>query len=260
MNARALPPGLAAQAGLALAVGCVAAASLWLLAAGSAANWLPHGARPAQWSTLAWAALFLAGWTLMTGAMMLPSSLPFLHAMQRVGGAAASAVAGLAFTAIWVGVGALQWIGLWAAGDMLAGVGPTGAERLAGASLIAAAVFHASPLSRACQRACAKPFAILARHWRGGTSRLRDAARAGAHYGVSCVGCCVPMIAVMFVVGMHDLAWLLALALAMLAMKHAVWGARLNRPVVAALAAAGVAIGSGWWAVPLRSLRELCGA
>lgn len=166
----------------------------------------------------------------------------------------------MAFTTVWVGVGVLQWIGLWSTGDLLASLGPVAAERLAGASLIAAAIFHASPLARACQRACARPFAILARHWRGGATRLHDAARAGAHYGATCVGCCAPMIAIMFVVGMHDLAWLLVLSMAMLVMKHAVWGARIATPMAVALAAAGVAIGSGWWVVPLRSLRELCGA
>jgi len=260
VTSRALPPGLAVPAGAALAVGGVAVASLLLLAAGDAAGWLPHGARPATWSVAAWASLFLAGWTLMTGAMMLPSSLPFLKAVERVGGGVASAVAGCAFTVVWIAVGALQWIVLWAAGDLLAGLVPAAAERLAGASLIAAAFYQVSPLAKACRRACARPFAILAQHWRGGSSRLRDAARAGLHYGASCVGCCVPMIAVMFVVGMHQLAWLLVLALLMVLLKHAVWGARLVMPVACALGAAGVAIGGGWWAVPLQTLRELCRA
>jgi predicted metal-binding membrane protein len=254
-----LPLGLAAPAGMALVVGGTAASSLLLLAAGESGGWLAHGVKPAAWSVSAWAALFLAGWTLMTGAMMLPSSLPFLHAVQRVGGRGTSAVAGIAYTAVWVVVGALQWCALWAAGDLLANLSPQGAERLAGASLIAAALFHGSPLARACQRTCARPFAILAQHWGRTTTRLHDAARAGVHYGVSCVGCCVPMIAIMFVVGVHHLVWLLLLALAMLVMKHAVWGARVAKALVAVLAMAGVAIGAGWWAVPLHSLREVCG-
>ena len=260
MNARALPPVLAAQAAVAVAVGGAAAASLLLLAAGEAAGWLPHGARPVQWSVPAWAALFLAGWTLMTGAMMLPSSVPFLHAVRRVGGGNASAVAALAYTGVWFAAGVLQWFALWAAGDVLAGLGPQAAERLAGASLLVAAAFHASPLARACQRACARPFAILARQWRGGSSKLRNAARCGLRYGASCVGCCVPMIAVMFVVGMHHLVWLLVLALWMGLQKRPGWGQRLTWPTVAVLTAGGAMIGGGWWPVPLVTIRELCGA
>lgn len=259
MTTRSVPPGLAAPAGVALAVGSVATAALLLLAAGDAAGWLPHGARPASWTVAAWASLFLAGWTLMTGAMMLPSSLPFLKAVERVGGGTASAVAGCAFTAVWIAAGALQWTSLWVAGDVLAGLGPAGAERLAGASLIAAALYQVSPLASACRRACASPFAILAQHWRGSSSRLRDAARAGLHYGASCVGCCVPMIAVMFVVGMHDVVWLLVLALLMAAQKHHFWGRGLNVTTAMALGSGGVAIFAGWWSPPLLGLRALCG-
>lgn len=255
---KALPLGLAAPASMAVVVGGTAAASLLLLSWGQSGGWLPHGARPEAWSIVAWGALFLAGWTLMTGAMMLPSSLPFLDAVQRVGGLTAGAVAGIAYTAVWVAVGALQWIALWLAGDLLANLGPGDAERLAGASLIVAAIFHSTPLARECQRACARPFAILALHWGQTSRRLHDAARAGLHYGASCVGCCVPMIAIMFVVGAHDVVWLLLMALAMLVMKHAVWGRRIAVPMVAVLIVAGVAIGSGWWAMPLHGLRELC--
>ena len=111
--------------------------------------------------------------------------------------------------------------------------------------------------SAASQRACARPFAMLARHWHGAGSRRRDALVTGLHYGASCVGCCAPMIVLMFVVGMNDLAWLLGLALLMALQKHAAWGACIALPAAAALAAAGVAIGAGWWVVPLHTL---CGA
>ena len=62
------------------------------------------------------------------------------------------------------------------------------------------------------------------------------------------------------VVGAHDLSWMLALAVLMTLQKHAAWGPRIAWPAAVLLAAAGVAIGSGWWVVPLRSLRALCGA
>ena len=256
----ALPPGLAAPAGVGLIVLGVAGAALALLSAGEAGGWLSHGVRPERWSTLAWIILFLASWTLMTGAMMLPSSLPFLQAVHRVGGAAASTAAGTAFSVMWLAVGVLQCLLLWAAGGMLARLAPEQAEQLAGASLLAAALYQVSPLAAACQRACAQPFAILARHWHGVGSQRRDALAAGLHYGLSCVGCCLPMIVVMFVVGVHDPAWIFGMALLMGLQKHATWGVLIARPAAVALTVAGVAIGGGWWVVPLPTFRALCGA
>lgn len=257
--AATLPLGLAAPAGVALVVMGVAAASLLLLAVGDSGAWWSHGARPAQSSLLAWAALFLSAWTLMTGAMMLPSSLPFLLAVHRVGGDVASTTAGLAFAAVWLAVGAIEWSALWVAGEALARLAPGRAEQLAGASLVAAAAYQASPLASSCQRACARPFAILARHWHGSGARHRDALVAGLHYAASCVGCCLPMIVVMFVIGTHDLKWIAALALLMAIQKHAVWGARIALPAAVVLALCGTVIGVGWWVPPLHSLRALCG-
>lgn len=242
-----LPAGVAAPAGVALAVFGIAGVSLVLLAA------LPLAAGVA---TLV---LFLAGWTLMTSAMMLPSSLPFLWAAQRVGGVDASTAAGFGFTAVWFAVGVVISVALWLAGGLLAGIGPGVAEQIAGVSLMAAAIYQVSPLARSCQRACARPFAIIAQHWRGEGRRRRDALRAGLHYGLSCVGCCLAMIVLMFVFGMHDLFWMAGLALLMVIQKHAVWGRRIALPMAAILMVAGIAIAAGWWSVPLRSLRALCG-
>lgn len=254
----AASPALAAPAGIALAVLGVATGALVLLGVGDAHSWFPHGDRPAGWSVMAWAALFLAGWTLMTGAMMLPSSVPFLDAVAQVGGARASRAAGAAFTGVWLLVGVLQWAALWLAGDLLAGLAPGQAALIAGASLIGAAGYQASPAAMTCQRACARPFSILARHWHGHPTRWSDAWAAGAHYGLSCVGCCLPMVVVMFIVGAHDLLWIVALALFMVAQKRVDWGRAASLAAAAAMATAGLAIAGGWWEPPLRNLRSIC--
>lgn len=235
----------------------LAGASLALLLAGGAAGWLPHGAQPPRWSAPAWAALFLLGWALMTGAMMLPSALPFLAAAQRLGGASASVAGGLGFAAVWLCVGLLFWAALWLAGGLLAGLAPGRLEQLAAASLGLAALYQLSPLAQACQRSCARPFALLAQHWHGG--HAREAGVAGLHYGLSCVGCCLPMLALMGVVGMHDLLWLLALSALMLVQKHRVWGRRIAWPAASALAGGGLALGMGWWQPALLHMRALCG-
>lgn len=62
----------------------------------------------------------------------------------------------------------------------------------------------------------------------------------------------------MFVVGMNDLSWLLGLALLTVVQKHATSGAGIALPSAATLGVASIAIGAGWWAVPLHTLRALC--
>lgn len=244
-----------------LAMATVAAAFLFALlqVAAERAGWISHDLPFAGESVLFWALSFLAGWTLMTLAMTLPSLTPFLRAVDKAGGGGAAAAAGLAVIAVWVAAGILFWALLWAAGGWLATLTPGGVERLAAASLIAAAIYQVSPLARGCQRLCAQPFAVLARHWRAGRWRWKGAGFAGLDYGLSCVGCCAPMILVMFLVGMSDIRWTVALAAMMVVQKQPVWGARLAWPWAAMLAAAGSAIGLGWWTPDLMSLRALCG-
>ena len=260
MNLRAVQPALAAQAGIALVVFATAAACIFVLTQDTATSL--EGGLPRQGglpAIVAWAAMYLASWTLMTGAMMLPSSVGFLNVVQRLGGSTAAAFAAVSYTAVWIAVGAVQWGALWLAGDALTWMGPDVAEKLAGATLVLTGLFHASPIASSCQHVCARPFAMLARHvGRRTNSRLSGFAAAGTHYGITCVGCCFPMLAVMFVVGTHHLGWLLGMLLAMGVIKHAVLGKLFMRPAAVALAVAGICIGTGWWPVPLRSLRSLC--
>jgi predicted metal-binding membrane protein len=244
---------------LAVAIGAIALLFLLLQLAADRAGWLRHDLPFAGESRLFWSISFIAGWTLMTVTMTLPSLTPFLRAVQDVGGSPAAGVAGAGVVATWIGVGILFWALLWIAGGSVANLPPGGAERLAALSLLASALYQVSPLARLCQRLCAQPFAVLARRWHGDKARWQSAAAAGLDYGLSCVGCCVPMIVVMFLVGMSDIRWTFALALMMIVQKHPVWGARLILPWAAALAAAGVAIDAGWWTPELMSLRALCG-
>lgn len=236
----------------------LSALCLLLLQLGEGSGWLLHGPPPPGLSLLAWGILFVAAWTLMTGAMMLPSSLPFLRAAETIGGTAASTAAAAGFIGVWALVGVLLCAAFFVLGGLLATLPPGGIEAAAGFGLMAAGAYQLGPLAQSCQQACAQPFAIFARHWHGARSRHRDGLAAGIHYGVSCVGCCIPMIAVMLVVGMSDLFWIFGLALMMIVLKHAAWGPYLRLPAAAALAAAGVAIAAGWWTVPLHSLRYLC--
>ena len=119
-------------------------------------------------------------------------------------------------------------------------------SRVGGGALVLAGVYGLSPLAGACLRACRRPFGFLARHWRGGSRPGLQAVRIGADYGVSCVGCCVPMVAMMFVVGMSNIAIVVAMGVVMVLMKSSVVGRRVAQLLSVALVVSGVAVALGW--------------
>lgn len=244
-------PSRTVLVGLGTAGLCLVALNL-----GKSASWPPH-AVSTDAGYVAGVLTFVAAWTLMTGAMMLPSTLPFLRMLTRLGGSVAALAGGLGFWAVWTASGfALAGLMLASAGP-LGALPPGGVERLAGGILMVAAIYQALPLANACRRGCATPFATLARRWRG---QQGQALKAGLAHGASCLGCCVPMILVMLLVGMADVRWMFVLAGLTVIQKHPVWGVHLALPSAGLLAALALAIASGAWSPELAPLRSLCGA
>lgn len=213
----------------------------------------PHDLHSLDGAAVARPFVFLIGWMLMTGAMMLPSALPLFATVEGMAvrqsgrhGAGASAAAG--YLGVWGVVGLAAWLTSAAAGAwLLPHAGARTAAWILGGSLIGAGLYGLSPLASACLRACRRPFGFLARHWHGRSGPHRQAARIGLAYGISCVGCCVPMIGLMFVVGMADLAGVIALGVLMAVMKgSAVVGPRVARLMAVATVCAGAAVAAGW--------------
>lgn len=212
----------------------------------------PHAMHGAGGATLTRLVVFLAAWMLMTAAMMLPSAMPLLAALDRMARNHSRAqgvplFAALAYLGVWGVVGIAAW-GTNAAAEayLLPGASPGVVSALAGACLVLAGLYGLSPLAGACLRACRKPFGFLARYWTGGSSVRLQATRIGAAYGVSCVGCCVPMLGIMFVVGMANVAIVIAMGAVMMIMKTSVIGTRVAHLLAIALIVAGVAIGFSW--------------
>ena len=102
---------------------------------------------------------------------------------------------------------------------------------LASAVLIAAGLYQLSPLKQACLRECRSPAQILSRHWRPGAT---GALRLGMFHGAYCVACCWLLMALLFVVGVMNLLWVVALTIIIAVEKIMPRGALLGR-------AAGVA-------------------
>ena len=82
---------------------------------------------------------------------------------------------------------------------------------LTGVLLLVAGVYQFSPLKRICLAHCRTPMGFLIGEWRGGTS---GAFVMGLRHGLFCLGCCWALMALLFVGGVMNLAWIAALSIA----------------------------------------------
>jgi predicted metal-binding membrane protein len=88
---------------------------------------------------------------------------------------------------------------------------------LSGGVLIAAGLYQLSPAKNACLSHCRSPADFLSRHYRPGWA---GAWRLGLIHGAYCVGCCWVLMALLFVGGVMNLAWIAVLMLIVAAEKH----------------------------------------
>lgn len=247
---RSLAPQATSRTALAVCILLIAAGAwlaLWLLDSPSQA--LPHhhhhSGGQSETSELA-LLLFVVGWTLMTVAMMLPTSLPVLTAFHTIAGRRGDrsllvvlVIAG--YLLIWALFGIvvyfgnmlLQWLARspwliehsWAFGPTL---------------LILAGLFQFTPLKYRCLDKCRSPLTFVIGHWQGRHERLQ-ALRLGVDHGIFCVGCCWALMLLMFGVGVGSLVWMMILAMVMGIEKNATWGRRLSAPLGLSLLASGAA-------------------
>jgi predicted metal-binding membrane protein len=191
---------------------------------------------PPEWS-LGYGLVVFAMWAVMMVAMMLPSAAPVTLLVAGIarkraaaGGAfgTSTALFVIGYLAVWCGFAAvataLQW-GLDEAGLMSDAMAL--ANRLAaGIVLIAAGLYQWTPLKEACLRHCRSPLDFLLFHWReGGIGALVS----GIGHGAYCLGCCWMLMALLFVGGIMNLAWIAAIALLVLVEKTLPGGKWIGR-------------------------------
>jgi predicted metal-binding membrane protein len=185
--------------------------------------------------------VFVVGWTLMTIAMMLPSSLPLVNLFRRIvtgrpDRARLTARVLLGYLSVWALFGAVAYradVLVHAAVDQI----PVLAARsawIAGTILLAAGVYQFTPLKHMCLEKCRSPYSFLVEHWRGGRA-ASDALRLGWRHGLFCLGCCWTLMLLMFAIGGANLGWMLVLGAIMAAERTTQWGRHLTRPLGAAL-------------------------
>src|SRR5437773_464405 len=128
----------------------------------------------------------------------------------------------------------LEW-GLDEAG-LLSDTMALASRMLAAAVLIAAGIYQWTPLKEACLRHCRSPLDFLLFHWReGGLGALTS----GLGHGAYCLGCCWMLMALLFVGGIMNLAWIAAIALLVLIEKTLPGGDWMGRIIGAVLVAWG---------------------
>ena len=108
-----------------------------------------------------------------------------------------------------------------------------------GGLLVAAGTYQLSPLKDACLGQCRSPANFLARHYRPGAS---GAFRMGVRHGIYCVGCCWPLMLLLFVGGVMNIAWIAALALIVAGEKLLPYGQWIARAIGVALIAGGLTL------------------
>ena len=194
--------------------------------------------------------VFVAVWTLMMAAMMLPSVAPVASLYARsMSDDRAMRITGLiiGYFVVWAAAGVpafgLAWLTSW-----LDTHHPGVAHGLAVAIFAGCGVYQLTGLKDRCLAHCRSPFGLLLRYgsFRGRTRDLR----VGAHHGAYCLGCCWALMLILIAVGVMNVVAMIALAVLILVEKtwsHGVATARL-----AGLAAAGLALATIWlpWLAP----------
>jgi predicted metal-binding membrane protein len=110
---------------------------------------------------------------------------------------------------------------------------------LQGALLIGAALWQVSPVKTRCQSVCLSPMAYFLGRFRPG---LRGGLRMGAEIGLACLGCCWAIMALGFVGGVMNLAWMGLATVFMVLEKLPGVGHALRLPAGLLLGAAGLAV------------------
>jgi predicted metal-binding membrane protein len=226
--------------------------SLWLWGSSPSGRFLSHEqvgeVHGLGGEYLTVAVLFVAGWTLMTVAMMLPTSLPLValfHSLvrKRQDQTRLVVLLVLGYLGVWVLFGAAAHLGDRGLHEAVERSGWLADNEwlISAGTILLAGAYQFSSLKYRCLDKCRSPFSFIMGHWRG-SHEGAQAFRLGAHHGIFCLGCCWSLMLLMFVVGVGNLGFMLALGAVMAVEKNARWGRRLTAPLGAGLLAFGASL------------------
>ena len=174
--------------------------------------WMPMGGEFAA------AGIFTVMWLAMMVAMMLPSTMPMLLLYRRAadlrGGkhlGQAMFVLGSGYFFVWTLFGVLVYvIGVFLARGAMHSDGFSRAFPFAGGlALCLAGIYQLTPWKTACLKHCRDPLTLLADNLHRGRF---GALRIGIHHGAFCAACCWALMLIQLVLGVMNLAAMVAVA------------------------------------------------
>ncbi len=185
-----------------------------------------------------------AMWALMSAAMMAPTMLPVLATYDDL--AQSGAATGMArlmggYLAVWLGfsvLAAAAQMALFRAG-LLDPLGQSASGWLSAALLLLAGLYQFSPAKEACLSKCRQPLIFFLSHWDAGPWRN------GVQLGLICLGCCWALMALGFVGGVMNLAFMGLATLVMIVEKLPDIGRYITRPLGVLLIGASVVVAVG---------------
>jgi len=162
--------------------------------------------------------MFVAAWTVMMIAMMLPSAAPLVLLYRRGASARATTMLVLGYVAVWAAAGIPAYVG---------------SERVpmswAPYVLAMAGIYQLSPAKRSCLAKCHAPADFMMRHWGASGFKL------GLEHGLWCLACCWALMAVLVLVGTMGMRWVVGLAIVVALEKVTSHGVVFARVAGAAL-------------------------
>jgi predicted metal-binding membrane protein len=175
----------------------------------------------------------------MAAAMMAPTALPAFATYEDLGHSTETRTGALVagYLGVWLGFSVLAagaQMALFDAG-LLTAFGDSRSGALSAALLALAGAYQFSPAKAACLSKCRRPLAFFMAHWDEG------AWRNGVRLGLVCLGCCWALMALAFVGGVMNLAFMGLATVIMVLEKLPQPGRYLTRPLGVVLLAA-----SGW--------------
>ncbi len=181
-----------------------------------------------------------AMWAMMSAAMMAPTALPAFATYDDLSNVATTGFARLVggYLAVWggfSGFAAAAQVGMYNLG-IIGSLGQSLSLSLTMALLIGAGLYQFSPLKEACLSRCRAPLTFFMQHWDEGPFRN------GLRMGLDCVGCCWALMALGFVGGTMNLAFMGLAMLLMTLEKLPDIGRWLTKPLGTMLIASGLAL------------------
>jgi predicted metal-binding membrane protein len=199
-----------------------------------------------QWTATDFVVMFVM-WAVMMVGMMTPSAAPMILIYARVSRQQALHGKPLAGAGFFAGGYLLAWtvfslaatIGQWLleGAALLTHMGAATSDVLGAIVLITAGLFQWTPAKNACLKHCQSPLSFILqygfRHDAWGSLSL------GFRHGIFCIGCCWALMALLFVGGVMNIAWIVGLAIFVLLEKVVPLGRILSRTAGAGLLAWG---------------------